>query len=145
MAFLRWHIRVFVALLLAGLSGCAGVTALKRIGDIDRARTYPYVQVFPNDEFFPECNIDFCAVLFSEGGAGLYVPRVESLGPGRPADYNLRYLQAYQVSDGSVLFAPLGTAPTEYRTESGQIRIQFGFMPGREPTPRAPFFGFGVF
>lgn len=131
-------------LIIGWLCGCAGVAGLPRMGEIDLGKTYPSVQVFPNYEHFPECNFDFCAVLFSAGGAHLYMPKIESLGPGRPADFNLTFLRPYQVSDGSVLLAFPGSAPTEYTTPSGGIRIQFGFMPG-EGIPRGPSLGTDFF
>lgn len=129
--------------MLAWMFGCGGVTGLPRIDDVDLIKTYPYVQVLPNSDFSPECNVASCAVLFTTGGAELYVPRVSTLGPGRPADFDLSSLRPYRVSDGSLLFAPLGSVPTEYRTESGQIRIQFGVFPGR--SQRSRFTGFDRF
>lgn len=131
-------------MLLFLVSGCAmmggtGGPGVKRlpIVDVDKNRVWPFVQVLPNYRFSPECNIDTCAVLFSGGGSGLYVPKVEDRGSGKPADFDLNWLVPYQISDGSILFAPTGSDPFEWRTASGAINIRFGFDPAQEPKDAA--------
>jgi hypothetical protein len=115
---------VACAAMLLLLGGCV-VQGLKRGAQFDSGRTFQTVVVLPSYGNHPDCNREFCAVLFTDGNVGIYFPRVESRGPGAPRDYNLTGLWAYQVSDGSILFAAPGSNPTEYGTGTGAIRIEF--------------------
>ncbi|RJR50610.1 MAG: hypothetical protein C4576_05395 [Desulfobacteraceae bacterium] len=122
------------AAILLLLSGC--VMGMERAGQFDPGRTFKTVQVLPNYGGNPDCSSEFCAVLFTGGNAGLYVPRVETRGPAAPRNYNLSGLWAYQVSDGSLLFAAPGSRPTEYASETGAIRIEFQALIGPEQDRR---------
>jgi hypothetical protein len=117
-------------LVLAGFA--TGVSGLKQVPFTDTGNTFPVVQVLPNFSFTPDCNMNYCAVLFTEGKADLYAPRTYTLGPGKPAYYDLTLLEPYRISDGSILYAPRGSGPTAYTTSKGQIRIQFSFLPGEQ-------------
>ena len=132
--FSRSASRYFLAatVLLLTLTRCAAPMGVGRISHVDKGAVWPVVQVLPNYRFSPECNVDFCAVLFTRGGSDLYAPKVENAGGGKPSDFDLRRLVPYQISDGSILYAPLGSDPYEYKTASGEIRIRFGFDPERE-------------
>lgn len=109
------------------LTGGCGVVGLKGAARVDLSRTYQHVQVLPNNSGNPDCNRESCAVLFTDANVHLYVPRVEKRGAGSPANYNLTYLRPYQTQDGSILFAPPGWYPTEYRASSGEIRIDLPY------------------
>ncbi|RJR44250.1 MAG: hypothetical protein C4576_13295 [Desulfobacteraceae bacterium] len=122
------------AAILSLLSGC--VTGMERAGQFDPGKTFKTVQALPTYGGNPDCNSEFCAVLFTDGNAGLYVPRVETRGPAAPRNYNLSGLWAYQVSDGSLLFAAPGSRPTEYGTGTGAIRIEFQALIGPEQDRR---------
>ncbi|PKN24237.1 MAG: hypothetical protein CVU64_22565 [Deltaproteobacteria bacterium HGW-Deltaproteobacteria-21] len=98
---------------------------LERTTQFDSSKTFQSVVVLPTYGGNPDCNKEFCAVLFTDRNAGLYVPRVESRGPGAPRNYDLSGLWAYHVSDGSLLFAAPGSNPTEYGSGTGAIRIEF--------------------
>jgi hypothetical protein len=98
---------------------------LERTTQFDSSKTFQSVVVLPTYGGNPDCNKEFCAVLFTDRNAGLYVPRVESRGPGAPRNYDLSGLWAYHVSDGSLLFAAPGSNPTEYGSGTGAVRIEF--------------------
>jgi hypothetical protein len=117
------------------LGGCA-VTGVERAGPFDPGKVFQTVQVLPTYGGNPDCNREFCAVLFTDGNVGLYVPRVETRGPGAPRNYNLDGLWAHRVSDGSLLFAAPGSRPTEYGTGTGAIRIEFQALIGPEQDRR---------
>lgn len=119
-----------VMALLLLLDGC-GVTGLRRVPHVDPGRTFQEVQVLPNYGGNADCNRETCVVLFTDANASLYLPRVGRGGPGSPADYNLADLHPYEAGDGSILYAPLGWNPVEYRTSSGETRIQFSSEVGR--------------
>lgn len=113
------------AAILLLFAGCGGVMGLERTAQFDPDKTFQTVVVLPTYGGNPDCNKEFCAVLFTDGNAGLYVPRVESRSPGAPRNYDLSGLWAYHVSDGSLLFAAPGSNPTEYGSGTGAIRIEF--------------------
>ncbi len=123
------------------LGGCA-VMGMERAGQFDPGRTFKTVQVLPTYGGNPDCNREFCAVLFTDANAGLYVPRVETRGPGAPRSYDLNGLWAYRVSDGSLLFAAPGSNPSEYGTGTGAIRIEFQTGIGPEQDRRETGGGF---
>jgi hypothetical protein len=118
-------------LLLISEAYAARVIGLREVPFNDQQREFPVVQALPNYSSSPDCNSDYCALLFTEGKAELYAPRVHDVGRGKPVQFDLEKLVPYQVSDGSILYAPTGSAPTEYRTRTGDIRVQFPFLPGQ--------------
>jgi hypothetical protein len=131
-----WQTVAAGVMLLSLLTGCAvsgrtGLEGMKRLSavEVDKNKVWPYVQVLPNYRFSPECNVALCAVLFSDGGSGLYVPKAENAGSGRPADFDLKWLVPYRINDGSILYAPTASDPIEYRIASGPVNIRFGFNP----------------
>jgi hypothetical protein len=113
---------LFGAILLL-IAGC-GVKGLQPAPQVEKGRAFKNVQVVPNSEYSPDCNIAYCFMLFTDGSTQLYMPRVENNGPGRIGQYDWSGLWAFQVSDGSIVFAPIGSGPTEYPSSSGEIWIQ---------------------
>lgn len=132
-----WPVSACAAVLLLTL-GCR-VAGLKSAAKVDLTRTYQKVQVLPNYGGNPDCNMEACVVLFTDVNVNLYIPRVEKKGPGNPGNYNLSNLRAYETSDGSIVFAPPGWNPTEYRTGSGEIRIQFPTGTGKSMEKRGQY------
>lgn len=63
-----WTLSV-AAIFLLSLSKAyaARVTGLKEVPFTDTGKLFPVVQVLPNYYFSPDCNEDYCAVLFTGG------------------------------------------------------------------------------
>lgn len=116
---------VLLAAILLLSTGCGvGVKGLQRVIQIQPEKRFESVQVVVNSYGSPDCNDDYCFVLFTDGKAKLHMPFSEDRGPGSPGEYNLSSLWAYQASDGSLVFGPPGTHQTEYQDSSGNIVIQ---------------------